>query len=137
MYTEDRNAYRNAFINAWQKHVKKLPLEPFEKEIVAVLLTHPEYHGLLHNNDPTIEFEPEENPFLHMSLHISIREQIRMDRPTGIILVYQTLLTQYVNELDVEHMMMTVLANMLWQAQQSGVMPSEDSYLEKLKEILQ
>jgi hypothetical protein len=136
MYTEDRNAYRNAFNNAWQKHLKKLPLEPFEKEIVAVILSHPEYHALLDSKDTATEFEPEENPFLHMSLHISIREQIRTDRPTGILLIYQILLTQHGNELDVEHMMMTVLANMLWQAQQSGEMPSENSYLEKLKELL-
>lgn len=136
MYTEDRNAYRKAFIEAWQKHLKKLPLEPVEHEIVTVINMHPEYHLFIESNDIKTDFELEENPFLHLSLHISIREQIRMDRPHGIRQIYQELYTQYASDIEVEHLMMTVLANMIWEAQQSGQKPSEKQYLVNLRSII-
>ncbi|EKD71548.1 MAG: hypothetical protein ACD_46C00163G0005 [uncultured bacterium] len=137
MYTNNRDAYRNAFFTAWQKHLKKLPLEPFEIEMVEVILMHPEYHLWLEKSDAshTEEFILEENPFLHLGLHITIREQIKMNRPAGISEIYQSLLTKMQNVLDVEHAMMTCLANMMWQAQQTGTAPSEADYLQKLREI--
>lgn len=65
MFTNDRNAYRKAFFTVWQKHAKKLPLDPLETQLLNVMLQHPEYHALL-ENPKTIEnqeFAIEENPF--------------------------------------------------------------------------
>lgn len=136
MYTDDRNAYRKIFFEVWQKYLKKLPLEAVEAQILAVILVHPEYHTLL--DDPRTfmsqEFALEENPFFHMSLHIALREQIQMDRPAGIKQISQDL-SQKHNAHDAEHMMTTIIAQMMFQSQQSGVAPDESQYLLKLKEL--
>ncbi len=93
MYTNNRDAYRQAFFTVWQKYQKKLPLDATEAQLVEVIALHPEFHALLEN--PAAyqqqEFELEENPFLHMSLHIALREQIRMNRPHGIATILQTI----------------------------------------------
>ncbi len=135
MYTDDRNAYRKMFFHVWQKHLKKLLLEPVEAQVLNVILAHPEYHAML--DDPNTfmsqEFELEENPFFHMSLHIAVREQLQLDRPAGIKHVYQALLQRYPSAGDAEHQMTTVLAQVLHQAQQTGQPPDENTYLIKLK----
>jgi hypothetical protein len=137
MYTNNRDAYRQTFYSAWQKHIKKLPLESVEAEMIAVLLMHPEYHPLLENSKyQQQEFTPEENPFLHLSLHMAIREQINMNRPAGISNIYEQLMSTHESTLDVEHYMITILANVMWQAQETGNLPNEDMYLQKLKELL-
>lgn len=135
MYTDDRNAYRRMFFNVWQKHLKKLLLEPVEAQVLNVILAHPEYHTML--DDPKTfmsqEFELEENPFFHMSLHIALREQLQLDRPAGIKQIYQTLMQKYPTAGDAEHRMTTVLAQVLHQAQTSGQAPDEGVYLIKLR----
>lgn len=135
MYTDDRNAYRKMFFHVWQKHLKKLLLEPVEAQVLDVILAHPEYHTMLDDPDTFMsqEFELEENPFFHMSLHIAVREQLQLDRPAGIKHVYQTLLQKYPSSGDAEHQMTTVLAQVLHQAQQTGQAPDENDYLTKLK----
>lgn len=137
MYTNHREAYRQTFYDAWQKYQKQLPLETVEVLLVEIILIHPEYHALL--NDVTAclqqEFAPEENPFMHMSLHVALREQIRANRPVGITALHQQLNTTHPDPHTIEHNMMTCLAQLLWQAQQTGEMPNEKAYLEKLKTL--
>jgi hypothetical protein len=138
MYTNNREAYRNAFHIAWHKHQKRLPLEPVEKEIINVILSHPEYQLLLDSIDSQPDNYPlEENPFLHMSLHLAIREQILTNRPFGITDIYKQLLKQetFRNAHEVEHHMMECLAQMLWSAQQNGCMPGDEEYLGKMKDV--
>lgn len=136
MYTDDRNAYRKMFFDAWQKHLKKLPLETVEIQVLDIILMHPEYHGLL--DDPKTfmsqEFALEENPFFHMSLHIALREQIQMDRPPGIRQIAKSLTEKY-SAHDAEHLMTTVLARVMAESQQTGKMPDENNYLEKLRKL--
>jgi hypothetical protein len=134
MYTNNRDAYRQAFFTVWQKYQKKLPLDVVEQQLIEVILLHPEYHKLLVQSDlQNQEFALEENPFFHLSLHIAIREQIRMDRPAGIKSIYQQLLIRYPDE--AEHRMMECLAQIMWQAQQTGEAPSEAVFLERLKDL--
>lgn len=135
MYTNDRNAYRQAFFIAWQKHLKKLPLEAVEAQLIEVMLLHPEYHVILENPQAYQyqEFAIEDNPFFHLSLHISIREQIRTDRPKGIAAIYQQLSAHYHQPLESEHLMMACLANMINKGQETGEMPSETEYLQALR----
>ncbi|RDI42834.1 DUF1841 family protein [Aquicella lusitana] len=139
MFTNHREAYRQAFFEAWEKHLKKqtLELEPVEAQLIEIMLYHPEYHALLEK--PAAfqqqEFTLEENPFFHMSLHLAVREQIRTNRPTGIAQIHQELMAAYQDIHQVEHLMMTCLAQMLWKAQQTGEMPNDENYLEKLREI--
>ncbi len=138
MYTNDREAYRHAFINAWRKYQEKIPLESFEGDIVDILLLHPNYQVVLEKfrDISHQEFHTEENPFLHMSLHLAIREQIRMDKPAGMSSIFDNLIKSgNFNPHDAEHQMMQCLANMMWMMQQNGEPPSEEAYLEKLREI--
>lgn len=136
MYTDDRNAYRKIFFEVWQKYLKKLPLEAVEAQILAVILIHPEYHIVL--DDPhtfmSQEFALEENPFFHMSLHIALREQIQLDRPTGIKQISHDLCQKHPAH-DAEHMMTTVMAQTMFAAQQTGSAPDEVEYLNKLRQL--
>ncbi|TAK77285.1 MAG: DUF1841 family protein [Gammaproteobacteria bacterium] len=136
MYSNHREAYRQAFFIAWQKWQKKLPLEAVEAQLVEIIIQHPEYHALLEKPEAYQyqEFSLEENPFFHMSLHLAIREQIHTNRPAGIAQLYQQLI-QTSQPHEVEHSMMTCLAQVMQAAQQSGEMPEEEEYLEKLKLI--
>lgn len=133
MYTNNREAYRQAFYDAWQKYQKQIPLQPIELQIVDVILLHPEYHALLNNAAHQQEFILEENPFLHMSLHMTVREQIKLDRPAGVRDIYQRLLLAHEDPHVVEHLMVDCLGKVLWEAQESGVAPSEEGYLVKLQ----
>lgn len=135
MYTDNRQAYRQLFFNLWQKHKKQLPLEPLEVDLLSVILAHPEYHLLLEHEATEEEFAIEENPFFHMSLHLALAEQLRMDRPVGIKAIAEALQTKFPDTHAVQHAMMTCLAQLMWQGQQSGEMPSDDTYLTKLKEL--
>jgi Domain of unknown function (DUF1841) len=135
MYTDNRNAYRQLFFDVWQKHQKQISLEPIEKQVLEVILTHPEYHPMLSQPGQFMsqEFAIEENPFFHMSLHIAVREQLQMNRPAGIREAYQQLKTRFETEMDVEHFMITVLANIMHQSQMTGTPPDEQEYLQQLK----
>src|SRR5574340_745819 len=117
MYSNNRDAYRQTFIIAWQKHLKKLPLETIEAQLIEIILKHPEYHSLLdEKTSGEQEFALDENPFFHMSLHLALREQVHTNRPNGIATLYQQLITKYSDAHDVEHRMMTCLAQIMWKA---------------------
>ena len=137
MYTDNRNAYRQLFFTVWQKHLKKLPLEIVEAQVLDIILTHPEYHALLSDPETFMnqEFALEENPFLHMSLHIALREQLQMDRPAGIKDVFQNLVTKFGEMHIAEHQVTTVIAQMMYESQQTGNVPDEQEYLRRLKEL--
>lgn len=138
MYTNDRDAYRQFFFYTWQKHEKKLPLNPAESRLITVILSHPEYHAILGKPETFLhqEFEPEENPFFHMSLHYALHEQIDMNRPQGISEVWKTLMERHQNALEVEHLMMEVLCKMMAEAQRTGEVQSDEEYLRGLRGIV-
>ena len=135
MYTDNRNAYRQLFFDVWQKHLKKSLLANTEAQVLDIILAHPEYHIVL--DDPntfmTQEFALEENPFFHMSLHIALREQLQLDRPAGIKMIYQELQAKCQSAHDAEHGMTTVMAQMLYAAQETGAAPDEEVYLQLLR----
>jgi len=131
---------RQMFYSSWQKYKLKQVLLPLEQQIVEVILTHPEYHAMLEAIDSSNQaYFPESglsNPFLHLGLHLAIREQIQTDRPEGIALIYKKLLTKYTDPLSVEHLMIEHLAECLWQAQRSHQAPDERNYLDALGKLL-
>ena len=140
MFTQDRQQLRNFYSQAWQKYQDKLPLDALESQLLEVILLHPEYHELIGNPGVTTEqeFHPElgeSNPFMHMGLHLGLREQLSTNRPQGIKKIHQQL--RQIHSLhDTEHQMMEVLAEMLWQAQRDNKMPDEQDYLTKLQRLL-
>lgn len=136
MFSSERDELRKMFFTAWQNYLEKKPLDPLHGQIVEIILQHPEYHSLL--NDPekyqTKDFMGE-NPFLHMSLHLALRDQIKTDRPAGIKQIYENLFEKFPNALSIEHRMMECLERVLWEAQRNGVMPDESVYLDYLRKI--
>lgn len=136
MYTDNRNSYRQVFFDVFAKHQQGLPLELIESQILDAILVHPEYHALLENPKTFLiqEFASEENPFIHLSLHIALHEQLRMNRPAGIKDIYLRLQTNH-SAHEAEHKMITIIAQLLHQAEQSGEAPEETVYLAKLNEL--
>jgi hypothetical protein len=134
MLTSDRDRLRRFFITAWQKAHSDEPLEPLEHQIVDVVRAHPEYHALMEDVDDAVsrEFSPEageSNPFLHLSLHIAILEQVKTDRPAGIRRHYERLAASAGDAHQAEHWIMECLAQSLWEAQRAGNAPNESDYL--------
>ena len=137
MFTTSRSDMRKVFFEAWRKHLEKLPLEPLEMQIIDVLVLHPEYHSMLNNPERYSEKDFDEtSPFLHLSLHIAIREQINTNRPAGIEAIFQQISKKLHDIHSAEHKMMECLANFLWEVQQTGRLPSAKHYLDNLNGLL-
>jgi len=140
MFDADRDQIRQMFIQTWAKARADEPLQDLEKIIAGVIEEHPEYHGLLEAGDSGIgrEWTPEqgqENPFLHMGMHITIREQIAVDRPSGIREAHAQLSKTRGNTMRAEHEIMEILGEVLWNAQRQGRPPDEAGYLERVRRL--
>jgi|SRR5580704_16941131 hypothetical protein len=125
---------RQLFFASWEKYQHQKPLSPLEHGIVQVILAHPEYHRIIENSSKFQEhtYYPElgeTNPFLHMGLHLAVREQVATDRPAGIHNAYKNLVTKYHDPLIVEHLIMDQLAECLWLSQKNNLPPDEQLYL--------
>ncbi|MEW6648379.1 MAG: DUF1841 family protein [Pseudomonadota bacterium] len=137
LFGNDRTALRRFYLEAWRKLRDNQPLEPLERQVAEVVSEHPEYHALLESEDTLVQdYTPEmgqSNPFLHMGMHLAIREQLGGDRPAGIVTAYRTLLLRLGDAHTVEHHMMECLGQALWEAQRAGRAPDEAAYLDCLK----
>lgn len=141
LFTDDRTRTRALFREAFRKHREGEPLEPLEKQVATLVEEHPEYHALITGDADVLDqdFTPEhgsENPFLHLGLHLALREQVGTDRPRGIRDVTRSLLLKHGDGHAVEHMMLPLLGEMLWEAQRSEQAPDEARYLERLRQLL-
>jgi hypothetical protein len=137
---QSREQMRRMYLHAWRKFSDKQPLEPLEAQLAAVIAEHPEYLEWIEAGEAALsaEFTPEsgrQNPFLHMGLHLAIREQVATDRPKGIADVHRALSMSLGDAHAAEHTMLEALAETLWDAQRSGRAPDEQAYLEKLRTL--
>jgi hypothetical protein len=133
-----RDRLRGMYAEAWRRHREGLPLEPLQAQIVAVIELHPEYHAVVESGAEALarDYTPEggtTNPFLHMGLHLAIREQVGTDRPAGIRAVHAALTRRLGDAHAAEHRMIKCLAEALWQSQASGRPPDEAAYLAALR----
>lgn len=138
IFSQDRETLRRMYRDAWLKLSEGQPLSPLEAQIAAVVQQHPEYHALIESADAGGEFTPDQgrtNPYLHMGLHLAIREQVGTDRPAGIADVFRALSRRRGDPLEAEHDMMEALAETLWEAQRNGAAPDEHAYLERLRRL--
>jgi len=136
---QNREQLRRSYCDAWRKYRAGAPLEPLEAQIAAVIAEHTEYVPLVESPEALAqEFTPEggrENPFLHMGLHLAVREQVATDRPAGIAHIHETLTRRLGDAHAAEHAMIERLAEALWEAQRAGRMPDERQYLERLRTL--
>ncbi len=127
------------YAEAWEKFSNKAILSPLESQIAAVVEWHPEYHADVSGDELNKDYTPDggqTNPFLHMGLHLGIREQVGTDRPAGIAAVFATLLGKTGDAHAAEHQMIDCLAETLWEAQSQNTAPDETAYLERLRDLI-
>ncbi|OIQ78828.1 hypothetical protein GALL_394560 [mine drainage metagenome] len=131
MFNPSKNEVRSFFIDAWAR--RDGVLTPLETLAVRWIEQHPEYHDELAAPDALqrdwgVE-QGRSNPFLHLSMHLSISEQVSIDQPPGIRQACQ-LLAARSGEHEAQHAVMECLGEMLWQSQRSGLPPDGDAYVD-------
>lgn len=138
MFGQDREQMRRFFAEAWRRRLDAAPLEPMERLVAGVIEQHPEYHGLLEDARLDREYPPElgaTNPFLHMGMHIALKEQVAAGNPAGIAALHTRISERLGDAHEAEHRMMECLGEALWRAQRDGAMPDEAAYLECLRRL--
>jgi Domain of unknown function (DUF1841) len=136
-----REQLRRAYAEAWAKHVARSPLTPLEALITDVIGAHPEYHGVVADAGTALAFEQDaagaaENPFLHMGLHLAVREQLSIDRPPGIRELHRQLQARFGDAHSAEHTLMEALGEELFDAQRTGQAPDEQRYMTRARDRL-
>ena len=134
LFEPTRNEARRFFFDTWAKYSRGEVLSGLEHTALAVILLHPEYHAVLADPERALalEFTPEKgemNPFLHLSLHLAVEEQISIDQPRGIRSRYEALARKSGSEHDAKHAVLECLGETVWQAQRLGTALDEAAYL--------
>ena len=135
MFNPSRDEVRRFFFDAWSKYRRGETLQGLEQTAVEVMLLHPEYHAVLANPDANVDrdYRPEGgelNPFLHLSLHLAIEEQLSIDQPPGLRSAYERLLARLGSEHDAKHAVLDCLGETMWESQRLGRPPDENAYVE-------
>jgi hypothetical protein len=131
------------YIDAWRKSAAGEIMSPLEAQIAQVVSDHPEYQEMLTPEALEESFTPEggkTNPFLHMGLHLAIRDQVATNRPPGIAAIFKDLVAkagdpQAGDPHVAEHKMVDCLAETLWEAQGRNAAPDEQQYIERLNNL--
>lgn len=134
---QSRDELRRVYVEAWRKRRAGLPIEPLEAQVADVIALHPEYHAALERGEDALgrDYTPEgaqSNPFLHMGLHLAVRDQIATDRPAGLRKAFESLAQRVGSSHEAEHRIIECLAEAMWEAQRSGRPPDEAAYLQRV-----
>jgi hypothetical protein len=135
LFNPSQQQVREFFCSTFQKWQTKMPLTPLETIAADWISEHPEYFADLESIESALkaEYSPEQgktNPFLHLSMHLSISEQLGIDQPPGIKSAFNTLLGRLNNPHEAAHQVMECLGEMVWQSQRSGLPPDGVEYIE-------
>ena len=136
MFSQDKKKQREYLADSWQKYIKNRPLEPLEKQLVSIIEIHPEYHDLICNIET--DYFPEQcevNPFLHINLHLALRDQLSINQPKGIKEAHQKLIKQHKDPHAVEHLMMKYIAEMIYISQKNNTAMDHENYLKRIKSM--
>ncbi len=139
IFGSDRFELRQMYVDAWRKSCAGEILSPLESQIAQVIQDHPEYQTAMTADTLEESYSPEggkTNPFLHMGLHLAVREQVATNRPAGIAEVFEQLLAKTGDRLAAEHQALDCLAEALWTAQNNNATPDEQAYLESLRRLV-
>jgi hypothetical protein len=138
MFSDDRQTHRRVFIEAWRKAGAGEPLEPLETQIVEIMRMHPEYHPHLDHGEAVMDRDwlpegGETNPFLHLGLHLTVLEQVGLDRPPGVRKLYRRLIESTGDVHEADHIIMECLAEAIWRISHDGKSFNEKAYLKCIK----
>ncbi|MFP5403392.1 MAG: DUF1841 family protein [Gammaproteobacteria bacterium] len=137
MFNPSRDQVHQFFFDVWAKYRAGQPLAGAEQPALDAVLAHPEYHALLEQPERYRDRDwlpegGEANPFLHLSMHLAVSEQLSVDQPPGIRARYAALLAQYGNAMDAQHAVMDCLGEMIWQVQRHHTPFDSAAYLDCL-----
>jgi hypothetical protein len=138
MFNPTRDQARQFFFDAWRKYREREVLTGLDSVAADVMLLHPEYHPVLEDRErfQDREYRPEAgdtNPFLHLSMHLAIEEQLSIDQPPGIKGEFTRIAARLGDRHAACHEAMECLAETVWRAQRDGLAPDTQAYLERLK----
>ena len=137
MFSPTRDEARKFVIEAWRKHRAGEPLSALEATAARLVGMHPEYHAIIES--PALyadrDYRPEHgdvNPFLHLSLHLAVAEQLAIDQPRGIVAHFERLRAARGDAHAALHDIVECLGEVMWQAQRLGTGPDATLYLDCL-----
>ena len=137
MFNPSRDQARAFFIESWRKHGANERLEAMEQLVADIVQSHPEYHALLEDSEAVDkDFVPEDgsvNPFLHLSLHLAIEEQLAIDQPPGIKAAFEACLAKRGNTHEARHDVLEALGETIWESQRNGTGVDALAYVERIK----
>ncbi len=124
-------------MDAWARHRAGEPLSALEQKAAALVARHPEYHAMVEDPARHVErdYGPEGgevNPFLHLSLHLAVAEQLDIDQPTGLRAHFERLCATR-DEHAALHVLIDCLGETLWQAQRLRAAPDAAVYFDCLR----
>lgn len=139
MFQPSQHDVRRFFCDCLLRVRQGVPLDPMQAKAAPWIDEHPEYHGDLQDVEAalaavyTVE-EGRTNPFLHLSMHLSIDEQCAIDQPSGIRQAVQVLAARRGSLHAAHHEVMECLGEMIWASQRSGLPPDGQAYLEAVRQ---
>lgn len=141
IFNPSREQVRRFFCAAWRKHRQRAVLEGLEPTAVDIVAMHAEYHALLETPDEQLdavladEYPPERgetNPFLHLSLHLAIAEQLSIDQPPGIRAAFNALTVRQ-DPHAAQHVLLECLGEAIWRAQRDNTALDAAAYVEAVR----
>jgi hypothetical protein len=138
MFNPSRDEARRFLVDAWRKRREQLPATPLETLAADLVELHPEYHALLGDDAQALqrEWTPEDgqtNPFLHLSLHLAVAEQLQIDQPPGIKAACAALAARRGDLHAALHDIVECLGETVWRAQRDKAPPDGAAYLDCIR----
>jgi len=134
VFNPTRDEARQFLVDAWARFRGGQPLSALERTAAGIVAIHPEYHALLEDSERFVDrdYRPESgetNPFLHLSLHLAVAEQLSIDQPPGIRAQFARLRAARGDEHVALHAVLECLGEVVWHAQRHGALPDATVYL--------
>ncbi|MES2298133.1 MAG: DUF1841 family protein [Pseudomonadota bacterium] len=135
MFTPSSDDVRRFFCEAYRKQRANEVLSPMDAIAADWIAEHPEYHAELADVEAALARDysvegGQANPFLHLSMHLSITEQVSIDQPAGIRAAHAALARRLDSVHEAQHQIMECLGKMIWESQRAGLPPDGAAYVE-------
>ena len=140
MFEPSQADVRRFFCSVYSKWKNAQPLDALETLASQWITEHPEYHGDFSDVDEALHRmydvqDGKTNPFLHLSMHLSISEQCSIDQPRGIRQAVELLTARRDSLHQAHHETMEALGRMVWESQRSGRPPDGQAYIDAIQRL--
>jgi hypothetical protein len=135
MFTPSQADVRKFFCSVYAKQRSGQPMDALETLASQWIAEHPEYHGDFADEAGALAamgevMEGRTNPFLHVSMHLSISEQCSIDQPRGIRQAVELLAARRNSLHEAHHEAMECLGRMIWESQRAARPPDGAAYID-------